>query len=119
MMKKTSASPDSIMTIFGIALAILVFGALLLNLNETDYSSTKHTELVATSKDALIVKAHDFKNNHEEQDVFIGEYHKSKDGIWRVNVTRHERSFSGLSNGLFELSCIAVLAIMIVGIILL
>lgn len=119
MMKKTSASPDSILTILGIGLAILGLGALLLNLNEADYSNTKKTEIVATSKKALIVKAYDFKNNHEEQDVNIGKYHKGKDGAWRVNVTRHNHSFVGLSNGLFELSCIAVLAIMIVVIILL
>ena len=118
-MKKTSASPDSIMFVFAIALTILGLGALLLNFNEADYSNTKKTEIVATSKKALIVKAQDFKNNHEEQDVNIGKYHKDKDGVWRVNVTRHEHSFFGLSNGLFELSCIAVLAIMIVGIILL
>lgn len=119
MMKKTSASPDSILTILGIGLAILGLGALLLNLNEADYSNTKKTEIVATSKKALVVKAYDFKNNHEEQDVNIGKYHKDKDGVWRVNVTRHEHSFFGLSNGLFELSCIVVLAIPILLMILL
>lgn len=118
-MKKTSANPESILTILGIALAILGLGALLLNLNEADYSNAKKTEIVATSKKALIVKAHDFKNNHEEQDVNIGKYHKDKDGVWRVNVTRHNHSFFGLSNGLFELSCIAVLAIPILLMILL
>lgn len=110
-MNKTSTSLDSIMFILGIGFTILGLGALLLTLNEANYSNTKKTEIVATSKKALVVKAHDFKNNHEEQDVTIGEYHEDKDGVWRVNVTRHEHSFFGLSNGLFELSCIAVLAI--------
>lgn len=118
-MNKTSESHDSIMFILGICLTILGLGALLFNSNEADYTNTKHTELVATSKKALIVKAYDFKNNHEEQDVNIGKYHKDKDDVWRVNVTRHEHSFFGLSNGLFELSCIAVLAIPISLIILL
>lgn len=118
-MKKTSASPDSIMFVFAIALTILGVGALLFRLNEADYSNTKKTEIVATSKKALVVKAYDFKNNHEEQDVSIGKYHKDKDGVWRVNVTRHEHSFFGLSNGLFELSCIVVLAIPILLMILL
>lgn len=110
-MKKTSASPDSIMFVFAIALTILGVGALLFRLNEADYSNTKKTEIVATSKKALVVKAYDFKNNHEEEDVNIGKYHKDKDGVWRVKITRHEHSFFGLSNGLFELSCIVVLAI--------
>lgn len=118
-MKKTSASLDLIMIILGIVTTIVAFFVLLSNSNEMDYSNTKNTELVATSKKTLIVKTQDFKNNHEEQDVNIGKYHKDKDGVWRVNVTRHEHSFFGFSNGLFELSCIAVLAIMIVGIILL
>lgn len=110
-MNKTSASRDSIMSILGICLTILGLGALLFNSNEANYSNTKNTELVATSKKALVVKAYDFKNNHEEEDVSIGKYHKDKDGVWRVKITRHEHSFFGLSNGLFELSCIAVLAI--------
>lgn len=110
-MNKTSENHDSIMFILGICLTILGLGALLFNSNEANYSNTKNTELVATSKKALVVKAHDFKNNHEEQDVIIGEYHEDKDGVWRVNVTRHDHSFFGISNGLFELSCIAVLAI--------
>lgn len=118
-MNKTSENHDSIMFILGICLTILGLGVLLFNLNEANYSNTKKTEIVATSKKALVVKAHDFKNNHEEQDVTIGEYHEDKDGVWRVNVTRHEYSFFGLSNGLFELSCIAVLAIPISLIILL
>lgn len=110
-MNKTSESHDSIMFILGICLTILGLGALLFNSNEANYSNTKNTELVATSKKALVVKAYDFKNNHEEEDVSIGKYHKDKDGVWRVKITRHEHSFFGLSNGLFELSCIAVLAI--------
>ena len=118
-MKKNSASPDSIMFVFAIALTILGLGALLFSLSKTDYSNTKKTEIVAMSKKALIVKAYDFKNNHEEQNVNIGKYHKDKDGVWRVNVTRHEHSVFGLSNGLFELSCIGVLAIPILLIILL
>lgn len=118
-MKKTSASPDSIMFVFAIALTILGVGALLFRLNEINYSNAKTTEIVATSKKALIIKAYDFKNNHEEQDVNIGKYHKDKDGVWRVKVTRHNHSFFGLSNGLFELSCIAVLAIPILLMILL
>ena len=117
-MKKTSASPDSIMTIFRIALAILVFGALLLNLNETDYSSTKHTELVATSEKALIVKVHDFKNSHEGQDVTIGKYHEDKKGVWRVNVTFNEFSFINLPNGWTQTGYSAMIFIMILIIIL-
>lgn len=100
--------------------ALLVFwGFSLFVLNHKDSFGIEKTELVATSKKALIVKVHGFKDNHEGQDVTIGEYHEDKDGVWRVNVTRHEHSFFGLSNGLFELSCIAVLAIPISLIILL
>lgn len=110
-MNKTSTSLDSIMFILGIGLAILGLGTVLFNLNEVNYSNTKNTELVATSKKALVVKAHDFKNNHEEQDVIIGEYHEDRDGVWRVNVTRHNHSFFGISSDWFELSCIVVLAI--------
>lgn len=118
-MKKTSASLDSIMTILGIGLVVLAFCVLLQNLNGINYSNTKKTEIVATSKKALIVKTHDFKNNHEEQDVVIGKYHKDKDDIWRVNVTRHEPSFFGVSNGWFEIGCIVALAIPIFLIIVL
>ena len=35
-----------------------------------------------------MIKAYDFKNKHNQNDVTIGNYHKDSDGVWHVVVTR-------------------------------
>lgn len=80
--------------------ALLIFwGFSLFVLNNKDSFGIEKTELVATSKKALIVKAHDFKDKHEGQDVTIGKYRKDKDGVWKVNATFDEFSFINLPSG--------------------
>ena len=99
--------------------ALLVFwGFSLFVLNNKDSFGIEKTELVATSKKALIVKAHDFKNSHEGQNVTIGEYHKDKDGVWRANATFDEFSFIRLPSGWNQLGYSAMVLIMILIIIL-
>lgn len=99
--------------------ALLIFwGFSLFVLNHKDSFGIEKTELVATSKKALIVKAHDFKNSHEEQGVTIGKYHKDKDGVWKVNATFDEFSFISLPSGWTQTGYSAMVLIMILIIIL-
>lgn len=93
--------------------ALLVFwGFSLFVLNHKDSFGIEKTELVATSKKALIVKAHDFKDNHEGQNVTIGKYHEDKDGVWRVKVTFDEFSFISLPSGWTQTGYSAMVLIM-------
>ena len=99
--------------------ALLIFwGFSLFVLNNKDSFGIEKTELVATSKKALIVKVHDFKNSREGQDVTIGKYHKDKDGVWKVNATFDEFSFISLPSGWTQTGYSAMVLIMILIIIL-
>ena len=119
-MTKSINNPFIFCTKIATITALLVFlGFSLFVLNNKDSFGVKKTELVATSKKGLIVKARDFKDNHEGQDVTLGKYHEDKDGVWRVNVTSNEFSFISLPNGWTQTGYSAMVLIMIVVIILL
>lgn len=118
-MTKTINNPYILGTkIVTITALLVVFGFSLFVLNHKDSFGVEKTELVATSKKALIVKAHDFKANHEGQDVTIGKYHEDKDGVWRVNVTSNEFAFISLPNGWTQTNFSVMILIMILIIIL-
>ena len=65
---------------------LLVVGWTNLFSSDSNSDVTK-TELVASSKKSLVIKAYDFKNKHNQNDVTIGNYHKDSDGVWHVAVT--------------------------------
>lgn len=71
----------------GVLLAV-VFTMFWLSLFSNDANSdVTKTELVASSKKSLVIKAYDFKNKHDQKNVTIGDYHKDSDGVWHVAVT--------------------------------
>lgn len=72
----------------GVLLAVVftMFWVILFS-NDSNSDVTK-TELVASSKKSLVIKAYDFKNKHNQNDVTIGNYYKDSDGVWHVVVTR-------------------------------
>ena len=65
---------------------LLVIGWTSLFSSDSNSDVTK-TELVASSKKSLVIKAYDFKNKYDQKNVTIGDYHKDSDGVWHVAVT--------------------------------
>lgn len=71
----------------GVLLAVVFTMFLLSSFSNNSNSDVTKTELVASSKKSLVIKAYDFKNKHNQNDVTIGNYHKDSDGVWHVVVT--------------------------------
>ena len=58
------------------------------------YKFADTTELVAKDKPSLKVKLSDFSNDNHNDVVSVGDYVKSSDGLWRIDV----RYFSNNNN---------------------